>query len=137
MGAWGVRSLENDEALDWIGELEAAPDGAAVVEALTAVLLDGNFVDAPDGVVAVVAAELVAAGIGRPVSGTDGARIAALATRIAGLDHEVDLARRALACVADPARSALYERWHESDTGSAWDATTADLRERLSADGAG
>lgn len=131
MAGWGVRSLENDEALDWISGLEEAPDGAAVVEALSAVLDDGNFVGAPDGAVAVVAAELVAAGIARPVSGTDGARISALAARIAGLDREQDLARRALAAVADPARSELHEQRHGGEDGRAWDATIRDLGERL------
>lgn len=131
MGAWGVRSLENDDALDWLSGLEAAPDGAAVVEALTAVLNDGNFVGAPDGAVAVAAAELVAAGVARPVSGTDGARISALAARIAGLDREQDLARRALAAVADPARSELHEQRHGGEDGTAWEATIRDLGERL------
>jgi hypothetical protein len=131
MGGWGVRSLENDEALDWISGLEAVPDGAAVVEALSAVLDDGAFVGAPDGAVAVVAAELVAAGIARPVSGTDGARISALAARISGLEREQDLARRALAAVADPARSELHEQRHGGEDGLAWDATIRDLGERL------
>lgn len=133
MGAWGIRSLENDEALDWISGLEAAPDGAAVVAALTEVLDDGKFVSAPDGAIAVAAAELVAAGVGRPLSGTDGARISALAARIAGLDRELDLARRALAGVADPTRSELHEQHHEGEDGAAWDATIADLGERLAA----
>lgn len=57
MGAWGAGIYENDDAADWTAELTA--DGLAAVEAaLNAV--DGDYVEAPEGAVALAAADVVA-----------------------------------------------------------------------------
>lgn len=63
MGAWGFQAFENDDALDWLEELEAG-GVEAVRHGLNAVV-DG-YIDAPDGSVAVAAAEITAAAQGNP-----------------------------------------------------------------------
>lgn len=54
MGAWGYLPFENDDALDWLDELEAG--GADVVRsALTKA--DEGYIETPEGSVAVAAAD--------------------------------------------------------------------------------
>lgn len=63
MGAWGFQAFENDDALDWLIELEAG--GATAVRECLTVAGDG-YMEAPDGSVAVAAAEITAAAQGNP-----------------------------------------------------------------------
>jgi hypothetical protein len=63
MGAWGFQAFENDDALDWLEELEVG--GAEVVRQGLNAVADG-YIEAPDGSVAVAAAEITAAAQGIP-----------------------------------------------------------------------
>ena len=58
MGTWGVGSFGNDNAADWIWELEEADD-LSVVEAAIARVLDGvdELVESPEAEEAIAAAE--------------------------------------------------------------------------------
>nr|WP_254696248.1 DUF4259 domain-containing protein [Lysobacter enzymogenes] len=58
MGAWGVGTFENDDALDWLGDLTDTDDSAAV-RALLAQALASDCLDAPDATTALAAAETV------------------------------------------------------------------------------
>ena len=61
MGAWEVGSFDNDDALDWVYELEEADDLSILSDAFEAVLEeDGNYLDEVDCAVAIGAAEVVA-----------------------------------------------------------------------------
>ena len=63
MGAWGVGVFENDDASDWIWELEDDTDGRVLIEALSVVVdtpIDEQP-EAPDCSNALAAAEVVAA----------------------------------------------------------------------------
>ena len=55
MGAWGYLPFENDDALDWLEELEAG--GADVVRSALAKAGD-RYVEATEGGVAIAAAEV-------------------------------------------------------------------------------
>lgn len=47
MGAWGYGSFENDDALDWLAELE---DVSQLEEALDAVITNGGeYIETGDG----------------------------------------------------------------------------------------
>ena len=99
-GAWGEGSFENDDALDWVGQCIKAGTTAPVSAALAAVL-DGRYVQAPDGSEAVAAAEVVAAAMGKP-----GFR------------------------VLDPKVSELSQLWAEARS-TRWTEAIADLERRL------
>jgi hypothetical protein len=68
MGAWGPGAFQNDQALDWLGEVESEDDSTLVDDALGTVVgaADGDYLDADDCSVAIAAAELVAAMGGQP-----------------------------------------------------------------------
>jgi hypothetical protein len=61
MGAWGYLAFENDDALDWLEELETG--GADVVRQALAKAGD-RYVEAPDGATAIAAAEVTSASQG-------------------------------------------------------------------------
>src|SRR4051794_2230831 len=62
MGAWGSGSFENDDACDWVADLEENGP-SAVREPLTTVADadEDEYLEAPDCSVAIAAAELIAA----------------------------------------------------------------------------
>jgi hypothetical protein len=64
MGVWGYLPFENDDALDWLEELEAG--GSDVIRQALAKAGD-RYVEAPDGAVALAAAEVTAASQGNPL----------------------------------------------------------------------
>src|SRR5687767_2197197 len=66
MGTWGPDAFANDNAMDWIGELS---DEGTVREALrVADVPRDQYVEAPDGEIALAPAEVVAAALGRPLA---------------------------------------------------------------------
>lgn len=64
MGAWGFLPFENDDALDWLDDLHDGA-GAETVRGAWAGI-DAGYVEAPEGSVAVAAAEITAASQGNP-----------------------------------------------------------------------
>lgn len=127
MGAWGYLPFENDDALDWLEELEAG--GADVVrKALAKAGL--RYVEAPDGAIALAAAEVTAASQGNPLGDlpenvTDwvtahGAEITA---------EDVEMAVEAVERVAGE-ESELAELWDDADEPE-WRESLDDLAERL------
>ena len=113
-GAWGPRSFDNDDALDFVQLCIASKSAAPIAAALQAAIKPGAL-EAPEGAAAVVAAELVAAAKGKPSE----------LPRDLGdwfkqqPKHEIAkfsaLARKALARVKDPGASELRQLWQESD----------------------
>jgi len=65
MGVWGPGVFENDDALDFVAELEEDTDARVLVEALDRMKSEDNPPDIPACHRALVAAELVAARIGK------------------------------------------------------------------------
>jgi hypothetical protein len=64
MGAWGYGSFENDDALDFIDELQETGDFGLVREIFKTVLSETEYLEAPEGCKGVAAAEIVAASLG-------------------------------------------------------------------------
>lgn len=66
MGAWGAGPFENDDAVDWVWELEDDTDGALLIAAFDAVvqLPSGEQPEAPESSNALAAAEVVASARG-------------------------------------------------------------------------
>jgi hypothetical protein len=129
MGAWGVQAFQNDDALDWLEELEAG--GAEVVrQGLTAVT--NGYIDAPDGTIAVAAAEVTAAAQGNP-HGDLPEEVATWVTAH-GYEFTAEDAQLALEAVERVAgeESELAELWDEADEPE-WKESLENLTERLRA----
>ena len=130
MGAWGEGVLENDTALDWLGDLEEQPQLETVTIALSEAASEDDYLEASAGCEALVAAELVAYALGRPPSEPE-ERLISLAADLPGLREHAGLAAQAVALVGDTEHSELSDLWHEGGENDGWDASIADLRARL------
>jgi hypothetical protein len=127
MGAWGARSFENDDALDWVWELEESSDDSVVRAAFAAVQGDGD-VESPEAACACAAAEVVAAASGAPADWLPGEVkdwVAAHGPAVAGLRAEAHAAVRRVA-----EHSELQQLWAQAG-GAEWDSGIADLLGRL------
>jgi hypothetical protein len=129
MGAWGHRSFENDDALDWVIELESSGQ-AAIDRALTAVTDEAeDYMDACDCTRALAAAEVVAALRGRPATDLPDAAQAWASGSPAPDDQLVAKAMDATNRIL--ADSELKDLWEESDGYRAWQANVEGLQSRL------
>ena len=118
MGAWGSGSFENDDAMDWVIDLEEAGDLSILTDAFEAVTdQDADDLEAPDCAAALAAAEVVAAMAGRPAAALPDEVTAWIAGREPASGPLKALARRAVDKVL--AGSELAELWEESDDNAA------------------
>lgn len=128
MGTWGPGSLQNDWALDWLGEFAADPSPEALRDALT--LPSTAEPDTAWAEAALAAGEVVAALGGREIDGFEAELLdwtrhnAPLFTRPLR-----EAARAAVDVIAD--RSELATFWRGSDDYGAWRAELRALRSRL------
>ena len=129
MGAWSHTSFGNDDASDFIYEVEE--DGApAVANAFEVVnhLSADDYLEAPDASVALAAAELVAAAGGQPPANFP-EQAAAVVSRIS--NHRA-LRGDALSAVKRVLKnSELRELWSEAEDFDKWRAEVEGLIERL------
>jgi len=133
MGAWSIHAFANDDAADFAAELESGESAEPLSRAIAAVDGQAGYLEAPAAARALAAAELVAAGLGRPCSALEG-EVSASAwferTRFVPPPALVEQARRAVDRVmADD--SELRELWEDSADAGAWKAEVTGLRERL------
>jgi hypothetical protein len=72
MGAWGAGPFENDDALDFLGELAELPEEERVdrIKA-TLDLPAGEYLDLPDGCMAIASAGLIGIARGMSAEGAD------------------------------------------------------------------
>ena len=130
MGAWGAGTFENDDAMDWVYELEE--EGLkSVTAALKAVAgaKPKDDVEAPDASSALAAAEVVAAMNGKPAPSLPEEVEAWLKGNKSKPDAALlDLARKA---VARAKSSELQELWAEGEEPEQWNAGVDDLAARL------
>ncbi|MEW1811224.1 DUF4259 domain-containing protein [Pseudarthrobacter phenanthrenivorans] len=127
MGAWGYLPFENDDALDWLDELEAG--GADVIRKALSKVSD-RYVEAPEGAVAVAAAEVASASQGNPL-GELPENVADWVTAHGAeiTPEDVEMALEAVERVAGE-RSELAELWDDADEPE-WRESLTDLAERL------
>lgn len=127
MGTWGARAFENDDALDWVWELEESRDDSVVRGALRAV---GGVADieAPEAACGLAAAEVVAAAAGAPAGWLPEPVTAWVAAHGPAVAPLRDDARRTVERVAE--RSELQELWAGAGDPE-WDRAIADLLGRL------
>lgn len=69
MGAWAHESFENDDAMDWVGDLLKSDGTGSIAVALDQVLAVGDdYLEAPDASMGLAAAQVVAALMGKPAA---------------------------------------------------------------------
>lgn len=66
MGAWGIGIFDNDDAADWINELEGANDSGVLSGVIDAAMNAGDYLEAPEGSRLLCACEVIAAIGGQP-----------------------------------------------------------------------
>jgi len=66
MGTWGMGTFENDDAADWLDELQSSGDGAVLQAALETHTTTEGYLEAPEGVHIICACEIIAALLGQP-----------------------------------------------------------------------
>jgi hypothetical protein len=131
MGAWDFGPFDNDDASDWLYELEESSSTSAIAAALNIVTDSGDeYLEAPDCSNALAAAEIVAALRGRPIAKLpDNAKAWVDAHKEIEASFLVPLAQAAIQRIRT--NSELKELWDESDEAPKWYATLDDVSSRL------
>ena len=134
MGAWGNGPFANDDALDFMNEVERHPTWDEVREEFGRVIAINGYLEAPDGSQAVAGAALVASNLGHGNFLPDD--YANLLTKMGPMPLDiVSLAKQALARVLGE-DSELKELWQEN-TGEReseytdWLRTLTDIQDAL------
>jgi hypothetical protein len=129
-GVWGAGSFENDYALDWAAQCAHSTDIGAVTRAFDGVL-KSERIEAPEGSAAVVAAEIVAAALGKPSANLPKELRAWIQRQPQDkLSQLAPLAKKALVRIQDAKVSELQQLWSESKQNK-WPAAIAELSGRL------
>jgi hypothetical protein len=133
MGAWDFGPFDNDDASDWLCDLESSSDTSPISAALAIVTDIGDeYLEAPDCSNALAAVEVVAALRGHPIANMPDDVKAWIEAR-KGLDASA-LVPTALAVIQRiRTNSELKELWDESEEASKWYATLDDVSSRLNA----
>ena len=129
MGAWGTGSFDNDDAMDFVGELrkKQISDIAAV---MSEVIEQHGYLEAPSCSVAIAAAETVAAAKGAPASDAPPDLLAWAKKNKAEVN--ADLIASALKAVSRiRADSELKELWEEGNATNEWHEHLDALAKRL------
>jgi hypothetical protein len=135
MGAWGAGSFENDDALDWVAELEESRGLKVVKKTLREVLDAGDgYLEANAASRGIAAAEVVAGLNDAP--GDD------LPEEVENWIEEqrdrttVDLSPLALEALARiRTKCELFDLWKEKPESQSWIEGLSKLEERLRGDG--
>ncbi len=128
MGAWGTAPFDNDDASDWVYELERR--GLAAIDSALSDALRATDLEVPTDVNVIAAGEVIAAALGRPAA-TLPDDVLDLASGLAasiGGDH-ARRARTAIERVLEA--SEVADLWAESDDDAEWRASVGDLIGRL------
>jgi hypothetical protein len=136
MGAWSYESFGNDDACDWIAQLEDYDDLGFVESTLDVVLAVGDdYLEAPEACEAIAAAEVVARLQGRSGSKDSGSETVDAWVERVKLQPSpilIDKARRALdRILTEP--SELLELWEEAEPSGEWQAAVKKLKARVNA----
>ena len=132
-GAWGVGAFENDDALDWVWELESSTDLSVIESALKEVIISNSYIEAPTSSAAIAAAEVVAALKGNPHEELPAEVINWTKTHDIPEDSPlIKLAQQVIVRVKNTQHSELAQLWADSrEDFLNWKANLADLQERL------
>jgi len=65
MSAWGTEIFENDEAADWVYDLESSANHSLIVRTLFTAIEEEGYLESPEAACALAAAEVVACAFGK------------------------------------------------------------------------
>jgi len=130
MGAWGCKSFGNDDALDWVFELQKTSDFSSLSLAFTELLAaQGDYLDVSYCTRALAAAKVVAALKSMPAEALPEEVSQWLAGKPQpGKELTADAKKTVEAVLV---ASELKELWEESDELIEWQADMQGLLERL------
>jgi hypothetical protein len=137
MGAWGSGPFENDDALDWVWELQESKGTkllGAVIAKVNKAIAAGKYLEAPEGTQAQAAGEVVAAIMGRPAKNLPDGVTEWLSNSAPKPDAQLATeAAKAVQSVATYEDSELRQLWEEANPkdSAAWKASMEDLLTRL------
>lgn len=137
MGAWSHEAFGNDDACDWLAQLEQSDDFSAIESAFDTILTvdDDFYIEAPEACEAIAAAEVVARLQGN-VGTEDGSseQVDAWIERVRSTPSS-NLAGRAIRVLdrilTEP--SELLDLSNEVEASTAWLASINELKMRLAA----
>ncbi len=129
MGAWGSGPFDNDDAMDFVGDLADGSTAHLVTRLREALALSDDYVESPEGSSAVAAAALVAARRGYDSDNPTVADLLA-AHPFAADDELRSMASAALARVAGD-DSELMELWEEAGLRETVETVYGDIRDFL------
>lgn len=130
MGAWGTGSFENDDAMDWVYELEDAKNFQILADAFDTVLdQKDEYLEAPDCCIAICAAEVTAGLLGNPADDLPEEVMEWLEGQPDPSEVLLKLATNALNAILK--KSELKELWQETDDYDEWREIVLDIRDRL------
>jgi hypothetical protein len=131
MGAWDIGSFANDDALDWLVDLQEEDDLGLLEDAFAIVIEQkGELPDATDSAVAIAAGEVLAALLGSPLEDLPDEVEEWLPGKPKPDNGLVVQAQQALMIVI--AESELRELWEETGEFMAWQEDVEALITRLS-----
>lgn len=130
MGASETGNFANEDASDWVYELEESSGPDVLKEAFKAITGNG-YPDTPDCCIALAAAEVVAAAKGKP--GPDlPDDVRKWLDDQDNLENIKALSKSAISAVNKVStKSELRDSWEESDSWHEWQQVVEDLRRRL------
>jgi hypothetical protein len=130
MSAEETGNFANDDATDWVYELEESSGPDVLKEAFKA--LTGNgYPDTPDCCIALAAAEVVAAAKGKPSPDLPD-DVRKWIDDQDNLNAITALAKSAITAVNKiSAKSELRDKWEDSNSWHEWQQVQEDLRKRL------
>ncbi|MGC4017387.1 MAG: DUF4259 domain-containing protein [Luteolibacter sp.] len=130
MGAWGTGCFENDDAMDWIWDLDDAEDTTLLKDIFSGCIESKDYLESTDGSIVIAAAGVVAALNDQPDDELpDG--VTAYVEKI-GSEPSADLLALAAKAVKKVAGdSELKELWEEEDNLDGWLKAIGSLQKRL------
>ncbi len=130
MVAWAHGSFDNEDALDWVSELECAEDTEPISEAFDTVLEADDYLEVSEASMGIAAAEVVAALIGKPAVKLPDEVSSWLVGKKAPKPVLVKKARLVVKRILKD--SELKELWAESEDLAKWQREVEGLLHRLS-----
>jgi len=136
MGAWGVSNFENDDALDWIGDLLESGDHNFVVSAINKVYQSEEYLESYTCSESLAACEVVFAVTSKNYSSTpDGVeewtnkKIGLFRKSVKFSQNDINSCTKAVEKITSD--SELKELWEESDHYDQWLSIQNDLIKKL------
>lgn len=141
MGAWGIKTFENDQAMDWLGDFLEAPSEKLILDTFSPqpTVIQPGFIGKLMGKKAesypgelggdqvLAAAEVVASIMGRPSANNPDEL-----KRLPSISLSPATVTKALSAIDEIMKeSNLKDCWEETDDFQAWKTEVEDLRTRL------